>query len=375
MAWLWPDFDGQWIINTYLFEQINPYLPVTPEVLHAHNLQKIPEDFGTSPWGLVLGQFFYAGWLPNNIAAIYFLFLYFGAYMFTMAYAFHHFKNQRWLVLFFGILVCPSYFYAMFVGNAGGLFALCLLWSLYLSHQHPVLAGIALSFAMIKPQMALIFCFFLIYERRFRMLFIAAAIDICALLLACFVLGTPPFQLLVDFTSCDIGDAADGYYGILTLFESHLPYSLYGSMLLGIVYATAYYIRYHDRNELIKLAPFCTAAAFWCYAWGNEMLVQLPLAMLAWQHLQTSRFPDRLRWAFILPYCMLHNYAVLYLYGVVYHFTHLIPTPYRPTYTLYVLILIVSVYSYTPIQFSFKGKGSVSRKAHESTESSCTTSP
>lgn len=353
-SWTWVDFEGQWIIDTYIFEHVNPYLPTTADVLQAHNLQKVPDDWGSSPWGLVLGQLFYAGWLPERAAALYFIGLYIGAFLFTTACALRRFRHHWRQVLLFAMLAVPTCSFSMMAGNAGALLALCLLWALFLSRSHGVLAGIALSLAMIKPQMALIFCLYLLLERRLLTVLVAAAIDTTALLLACLALHTSPWQLLADFTSCGIGNPADCFYGLLTLSADYLPYSLYASMLLGCAYATAYYYRNYRRDSLTRLAPFCVAAAFWSYTWGLEMLVQLPLAMLAWRHLQANNGIDRLRWAVVMPYCMLNNYAVLYLYGVVYHFTGLTPTPYRPTYMLYVLMLIALVFSYTPVRYSFR---------------------
>lgn len=343
MGLQWWDFEGQWTISTYFCNQLNPYLSQPFELLAAKGVGDIPSGWGTSPWGLLLGQLLYPGFLEYHYAQIYFVALYFMLYAIALFYAWRLFPYQRTELLFFALLAAVSYFRPLLSGNAGGIMCLLLLLSIALQDKNQVFAGVLLAFAMIKPQLALLFCLYFLFRKRYILLFVACIVDVLAWIVAAFLLDTSILQLLTDFLNYDIGEGAQ-FAGIFTLAFSSSSTAMLFSMLFGTIYAVVYYSFYKNRGKLVELAPFCVATAFWSYAWGNEYLVLLPVCLLAYQFYVDAKGIARVKWAFIVPYTIFSVVIIIALTTVL---TLLSQQPaFHIAMTLYSVGLLVGVYKY-----------------------------
>ena len=354
-TWIWADIEGQCTLCAYLWQGINPYLPVSADVQQAHGLPEVPQGFGTSPWGLILGQLFYPGFLSLATAKVYFIALYIAGYLFTAFYAARNSDYPIQQTLLFCLLASISYFTPMSHGNAGGLFCLLLLWALYLSEKSPVLAGVCLSLALIKPQASLLFCLYFILRKQYRTLFIAAVIDLTAWGLAAIILKESPWQLLADFFACDIGASGgpnstlqlEAFKGILTLAADRIPHAMYVSMILGTAYALAFYYINKNKGYLQRIAPFCVATAFWSYTFGNEMFICFPVVLLAYQNMTQCSQLAWIRWAFVVPYVAFSNIILDFMPSFIFHYTGCMPS-FHLIMTIYLAGLIACMYKYSP---------------------------
>lgn len=317
------DFLGQWKLCAYALRGIDPYPIIGAEVPAIKELGIIPEDWGTTPYGLLLGNLFYAGFLAMSTAAqipstpmtigkdltayratnatfepaeIYFIVINGILLLATAIIIFQTFKNLSHK------FALPACLLAIFstaqliplvnTGNASSIICCLLILISFLQEDHPKLSGILLAFAMVKPQLALIFCLTLLLMRKFKIIFIAAAIDIAAWLIVSLMVNTSPIVLLTEFLSTGAG-GAKSYAGIFTLFTaSNHSLAMGLSMLAGIIYVCiGYKFLSECKISAFKFFPACIAATFWCYSFYNDFyILTLPAIVCVYVMIESKDF-------------------------------------------------------------------------------------
>ena len=258
------DFDGQWRLCAYALLGLDPYPLIGVDPPALDDVGVIPRGWGTAPWGLFLGNFFYAGFLPIDAAKIFFVALNFIMLTATAALFWLETKNFWALILF----ACPaSFFISTVTGNAGGVICCLLLMCCVLRERRPLLTGVLLSLAMLKPQVALAFCLFFLIERRRKILLTAAAIDLGAWIISARMVERTPIELLKEFFAANVGGGSQ-FAGLFTLLVDVPMHSIVLSMIVGAVFI------WLMRKKI--WAP-CLASAFWSYSYFNEFfLLTLP---------------------------------------------------------------------------------------------------
>ena len=320
---IYQDLLGQWKLCAYALRGIDPYPLIGAEVPFVKELGIIPANWGTTPYGLLLGNLFYAGFLAmstaelipstpfstskdlaayrvDNVAfepaEIYFIALNVILLLATAVIIFQTFKNfsrksawtSAFLAIFSSLLMTPL----INTGNAGGIICCLLILICLLQEDYPKLSGILLAFAMVKPQLALIFCVTLLLMRRFKIILIAAAIDITAWLIVSFMLQTSPITLLTEFLATGAG-GSNNYAGIFTLFTaSDYRLAMLLSMFAGIVYVFIGHKFLSDcKIGAFKFFPACIASTFWCYSFYNDFYILiLPIAVCVYLMIESNEF-------------------------------------------------------------------------------------
>ena len=272
----WWDFPGQQTICKYVIGGVNPYIPHSGAFLAQHHLPPIPYGWSTTPWGTVLGIPFYGGMLTLTQGQMLYLVMVIATYaLFTLA-VWKMCKQHRYAALVTCVLGMINYFRVMTGGNIGGMLCIFILFSAMLRDRCMLLSAICLALAMIKPQVALLFCLFLLYEKKYGVLLMAAAIDIAAWGIAAMLTHTSMLTLLHDFLLCPVGAAQHQFYGIATMLSPLLPdakTTMYLSMLCGVSFA--WLLRRYG------IESFLLATTFWCYSFGNEFTILLPVVYMA----------------------------------------------------------------------------------------------
>ena len=258
------DFDGQWRLCAYALRGFDPYPLIGVDPPALDDVGVIPRGWGTAPWGLLLGNFFYAGFLSLDDAKIFFVAINILMWSATAALFWIETRSFWALILF----ACPASFVISTVtGNAGGVVCCLLLMCCVLRERRPILAGVLLNLAMLKPQTALAFCIFFLLERRFRVLLTAAAIDLGAWLISARMVERAPIDLLREFLSANVGGGSQ-FSGVFTLLVDEPMQSIALSMLVGAVFIW---------SMQKKIWAPCLASAFWSYSYFNEFfLLALP---------------------------------------------------------------------------------------------------
>ena len=272
----WWDFSGQQAICQYVLHGLNPYISHSANTIAQHHLPPIPEGWSTTPWGTVLGIPFYGGFLTLCQGQTLFLVMAAVTYALLTLTTLKVCGKSRYAALTVCVLGMVNYLRTVTSGNIGGMLCIFIIFSAMLRDKFRLLSALCLALAMIKPQVALLFCLFLLYEKRYIILLTAAAVDIVAWGAAAALTHTGMQTLLSDFIHCPVGVGQNQFYGIATMLSPILPNvkaSMYISMMCGIIFA--WLLRRHG------IGPFLLATTFWCYSFGNEFTILLPVIYLA----------------------------------------------------------------------------------------------
>lgn len=274
------DFNGQWRLCAYTLQSIDPYPIIGVEPAPVESIGPIPKGWGTSPWGLLLGNAFYFGFLPLPLAKIFFVALNLILLALTARAWYVATDRNAWALILFA---CPaSLIISTVTGNAGGLVCCLLLLCLLTCDRRPILTGVLLSLAMVKPQTALAFCVLFAFQRRFKVLLTAAMIDLGAWIGSARIVERTPVELLKEFFGANIGGGSQ-FSGLFTLLCDSSSTAMMLSMAAGVAFIWAL----RQKNW----AP-CMASAFWSYTYFNEFY------LLALPALSAARL--KMFWAMIL---------------------------------------------------------------------------
>ncbi|MBQ9479792.1 MAG: DUF2029 domain-containing protein, partial [Selenomonadaceae bacterium] len=171
------------------------------------------------------------------------------------------------------LFILPAPFIiSLYWGNAGSILCCLLLICCVECDRRPILTGILLSLAMIKPQTALPFCILFLLQRRYKILLTAAAIDLGAWLIASALTATSPITLLIEMLNANVGGGKN-FSGLMMVFFPDEPTKATClSMLIGVIFLVVMHRRSTDTNFL-SMHPACVTVSFWSYTTGNEGLI------------------------------------------------------------------------------------------------------
>ena len=267
------DFRGQWQLCAYTLHGIDPYPLRGVEEPLIEELGEIPAAWSTTPWGLILGNFFYPGFLNVRDAANYFLVLNIIVLLITALVLNKFFRFSAIMLPAF----LASFFISMHFGNAGAVICCFLILSCIFADRLPILAGFLLGVAMIKPQVALPICFALLFRKNFKVLTVAALIDFAAWGIAAVMTNASPLQLLTEFFSIKTGGNTV-FSGLFTLaFPEDKSLAMGLSMLAGIFFI---WLTFKDK-EYFWACPACLATTFFAYSFHNEFFILILPALVA----------------------------------------------------------------------------------------------
>ena len=274
------DFRGQWALCAYTVHFVDPYPLVGIKTPLIEEFGNIPTGWSTTPWGLILGNFFYPGFLSAEDAVIYFLALNIFFLLWIVKICKKIFIADG---LNFVLMALPAFFASFYIsvyfGNAGAIICCLLILSCLYSDERPILAGILLALAMVKPQVALPVCFALLLRKNFKVLATAAIINFAAWGVASFMTNQPPLTLLTEFFSINTrGEAA--FSGLFTLiFPENKLLAMLTSMTAGFLFIWLTW-RFGFKHEKIFWAvPACLATTFFSYSFHNEFFILIMPAL------------------------------------------------------------------------------------------------
>ena len=328
------DLVGQRRLCAYVLRGVDPFpfIGTTPPPLLT-DVGSIPQNFGTSPWGLVLGNIFYPAFLPVELAAYYLFALSAITLAVTAFIVFNETKkfSSRLGKLSIALFILPAPFIiSLYWGNAGSILCCLLLIGCVECDRRPILTGILLSLAMIKPQTALPFCILFLLQRRYKILLTAAAIDLGAWLIASALTATSPLTLLIEMLNANVGGGGQFTGVMMPFFMSEPSKAMYLSMIVGVLFIVLMHRRSTEKNFL-SMYPAAVAALFWSYSMNNEhFILILPTLCCFFIMLELESKFDRAKWlaAGVIFYCSLTAYILLNTGYVWSLFNRIIECPY-----------------------------------------------
>lgn len=273
------DFAGQWKLCAYALQGIDPYPLIGANHALIDSVGTIPKGWGTSPWGLLLGNIFYPGFLSFDNAKKYFVLINLFLLCVT-ALCVSRKLNMMSKRFSWYSFVCSLFsfwsVYSIEQGNAGcGI--CCLLMLVVLFHEtSPIFSGFLLGLAMVKPQISLIFCVALLFIRSYRVVITSFLVVLVSLLAISGIVHNNPVSLIYEFLNAGIGNNQN-YAGIFTLlFMNNKFFAMILSMLTGTVLVSVLtYCLPKNMFKPLYFFPACLVGTFWCYSFYNEFYILL----------------------------------------------------------------------------------------------------
>lgn len=159
-----------------------------------------------------------------------------------------------------------------------------MVWAL--NRRYDVLAGICWAFAMVKPQMAALFVFPFLVQKRYKVVLVSGLICLSFALIAAWMCGTNVIELIFQGPRASAfafeGNAVCPGF-LLRGHPALVPYALAGGILFGV--AASAWISWRLRKEqdwLVQLAPIAIIATAWTYAqMYNFAIVWMMMLVLA----------------------------------------------------------------------------------------------
>ena len=301
---LWCDFPMQWQSCSYALNGTDIY---------SVRGSEIDAGFHAVPWGLVLGNVFYGGFLPYKAAEVYFTLLNVIALIFATCVMYSQvekiYPELKYCTLVISLLSI-DFIFAYYSGNAGGIICACLIISWTWREKHPVLSGILISLAMVKPQTALIVCFAFIIMKHIIPVIIAAFIDITAWFAASLLTHKGMFELIYDFLFSPGRGEGTPFAGIFHFMFHDFLTAIAFSMLAGIIFVYILHKYLPDNMPaFFKIYPSFMASTFWCYSFMRDSYFMIVPAVMCLHlmTLQSGKF-KRLIWLSFSVFCS-YGYA------------------------------------------------------------------
>ncbi len=293
------------------------------EGIVLENIGEIGEGI-VLPWGRLLGNLIYPGFLSLTGAAIYYytlLGICTGIAGYYILKWIEKKKIDNWqkkdnLLFMICLLIMPLYWDdALNTGNMGGLFCIFLILAAFFLESYSGLASFLIAMAMIKPQNTSLFLLVLLVKKKYKVIcqtvgIIAAGIVSSEL----YVYACSRFRGKIEnvsfidkvllmvkrYSGNEQGTKGEGTlpfftYGILDKLIDYGVSSyivLIGSALLGIifVFGVMFYIRdYKELNGdwIVLFSIAALGSTFWCYkTLCDEIIIILCnlLSILYWKY-------------------------------------------------------------------------------------------
>lgn len=274
--------------------------------------------FHASPWGALLQNVFYGGFLPLETAKVYFTVIHF--FLLLLSSYVLYIKTKIFsgsYALFVSVLSVMSLdsLISFYCGNAGGMISACLLISWLICNEHPYISGILIGFSMVKPQVTLIICLGLILLRHYMPVFIAAAITIISWFIVSLILHKGMFIMFSDFLFSPNTNSAESFAGIFSFMPVNYITKLGMSMLSGIIFLCLI-VRFLPDNmpDILRIYPAFMASTFWCYKHFNDAYVLIFPAALCVFIMNFQKSPIKfLGWFTGALYCL---YGLILKFGL-----------------------------------------------------------
>lgn len=307
-------FGGKTLIGGFWFVDIDTYWRNTAYAIRGYDLRRVAEDgiivdsigrMGAAiimPWGRLLANLIYPGFLPLRVVRIYYYVILLGSMVMTgwlihrwMKKEFPSFSN---ILLTVALVLMPLYWDdALDTGNMGGVLCMFIIMAVFLLDEHPVWASFLLAMACIKPQNVGLFLLVLLIRKKWKILFGTGGfalggwalselyVRICGMLREAVIVAHAQEAVPVREVSSEAAQIINGYagngqgssndffmYGIFSKMLEHGWNSyqvLIASACLGIVFTCAmlFLLRKTKLSDSM-VAAFAVAAlgsVFWCY--------------------------------------------------------------------------------------------------------------
>ncbi len=331
------DFQGQWALNAYALHFVDPYPLVGNSTPLIEEIGCIPKYFGTTPWGLLLGNFFYPGFLPAEDAAIYFVALNVIFFFCTALFMARNFPLDKGTILSVTLVAFfANFFVSEHWGNSSAVTCCLLLISCLRADSQPIFSGILLSLAMVRPQVALPICFALLLRKNFKVLTVAAMIDLTAWEIVALMTEQSPLNLLQEFLSLDTGGRG-AFSGLFTLvFPTNKSLAMLTSMIAGVVFIWLTF----KEEKFFWAVPACLATTFFAYSSYSQFFILILPALVCLKFaVRAEIFREKFFWLATVIFMAMAPYSSIVLMKIFFGNTVLAFLVARTIFAVVIIVL------------------------------------
>ena len=197
------DHTMRWQESRYMWHGINAYDIASGLLPPIEGIGALRHDMGYPPWAMVSGILMNFTFLPAETSSQVMQALIFAGLLTAIGLAYIHGKAKGYanvdiVLLAVSILMLQGWYTVWRWLNFGALFGilLCILVILNEEEEHPVIAGLLLSWVFSKPQMAAPFIIVMMFRGKWKTLFVAGAVVVIQFAFACIHTGTSPIRFL-----------------------------------------------------------------------------------------------------------------------------------------------------------------------------------
>lgn len=289
------DFSMRWKECGYVLHGINPFDNMDG-LVSLPQYGTISDLGGMVPWEYILGNVFNPGFISFPAAKACFLFLTFVIISYAGFCGYRILRKNgvdaKWAALAFPIVLLPNYWInSMRWGNQGALLACLAFIFVCIVDEHPYIAGILLSFMMMKPQIGALFFIVLLLTKKFKTIFTAGGILCAAWGTSAILTQTSPIKMVTQMLDrgLDLNDVV--VYGLFDftryIFSVPTTVALALSMLTGITFTVIFTLKLLkkenlSKNSLFLYTPAAIASTFWFYKQPHDLVILIIPLMLCY---------------------------------------------------------------------------------------------
>ncbi len=302
------DLRLRWLEKLYVLNGVNPLDALSDRPVELLNLPALGRMAGYAPWSYVYAILF-APSGDASVAVAWFAVLNLAAWAMLMAFGWRTLAELSpdtalpWIaaaaaVTFVAIPVVLRH------GNYGLIVAALLAGMVWLlDRDRPWLAGFCLGLAMVKPQLAALFCFVPLTRGRVSPVLVAAMLVCGAWLVAAFLTSTSPLRLLAAMLNqgAGFGDAYQGVFAVLRVFGISGPLTTVAGMAVGAGIVAWLCWRNRDLDLVTIAAIPAVVATIWAYHRTHDLMILSFLGLAAIRGLAAvERRPSAAEWVLLL---------------------------------------------------------------------------
>lgn len=238
-----------------------------------------PEVAAYPPWHVTYAWVY--SWLPLEMCAMFLEALYLliavGVLIWTWRKAP---KGSRVLGFAWCTMLCIAPAIRCFwVGNYGILIlALSLAFYWTLEKKHDWLAGICWALMMSKPQLALLFAWPLLVQRRWRVITVATTLCVAATLWPAYVYQESPVALILQIPKMSVG-----VEGLIPTTLERMFGTMGPQIFMGLCFLLCGALCYHFRTAsswIVRMSPALVIFPIWTYSQMHDQVVLLPFLLM-----------------------------------------------------------------------------------------------
>lgn len=282
------DFRARWQESANLFRGINPFDALSGKIV-LEEIGVIDPDMVTVPWAWIWGSIISPGFIKYEYAKIWGTIFFLGMAVLTSVVCYRYIEknfnwekeqnHNRWSLMAILIVISQyAWVWAYMCGNHGALACCFVVIAVCIYKEHPYVAGVIMTFGMIKPQVAALFFITFLFLKQYRVIITAIVCELLTVIILWGVTGSNIFELLGQ--TAGVGTNLNAvFYGLFNMLK-------YGNtsttviLVLDIVVGVGYLIvhtlltrKYAGESDMHVFAGAAIASTFWFYKQSHDYVI------------------------------------------------------------------------------------------------------